>query len=118
MIGATTENPSFEVINALLSRCQVYILNALDKKDLKHILNHALDTDILFKKKILLEEDEAIIELDGGDARKLLSVLELVVQSKGEDTLTITIQVVLETVQTNRVLFDKNGDPCILPTCQ
>jgi putative ATPase len=111
LIGATTENPSFEVINALLSRCQVYILNALEKKDLKHILNHALDTDILFKKKkILLEEDEAIIELAGGDARKLLSVLELVVQSKGEDTLTITNQMVLETVQTNRVLFDKNGD--------
>ena len=82
LIGATTENPSFEVINALLSRCQVYILNPLEKKDLEKILISALQTDTQLKDKtIKIKESDALIELAGGDARKLLSLLELVVQS-------------------------------------
>jgi putative ATPase len=84
LIGATTENPSFEVINALLSRCQVYILNSLEKKELKKILTHALENDDFLKKiDIQLNETEALIELAGGDARKLLSLLELVIQANG-----------------------------------
>src|SRR6056300_1177927 len=83
LIGATTENPSFEVINALLSRCQVYILNALDKNDLEKILATALKKDIQLKNKnIQIVESDALIELAGGDARKLLSLFELVVQAQ------------------------------------
>ena len=83
LIGATTENPSFEVINALLSRCQVYILQALEKEDLKKILTTAVKNDNKLKtKEIKIKESEALIELAGGDARKLLSLLELVVQNQ------------------------------------
>ena len=111
LIGATTENPSFEVINALLSRCQVYILNSLEKKELKKILTHALENDDFLKKiDIQLNETEALIELAGGDARKLLSLLELVIQANGNKTIKITNEMVFQTVQTNSVLFDKNGD--------
>ena len=111
LIGATTENPSFEVINALLSRCQVYILNSLEKKELKKILTHALENDdFLTKIDIQLNETEALIELAGGDARKLLSLLELVIQANGNKTIKITNDMVFQTVQTNSVLFDKNGD--------
>jgi len=111
LIGATTENPSFEVINALLSRCQVYILNSLEKKELKKILTHALENDDFLKKiDIQLNETEALIELAGGDARKLLSLLELVIQANGNKTIKITNDMVFQTVQTNSVLFDKNGD--------
>ena len=111
LIGATTENPSFEVINALLSRCQVYILNSLEKKELKKILTHALENDDFLKEiDIQLNETEALIELAGGDARKLLSLLELVIQSNGNKTIKITNEMVFQTVQTNSVLFDKNGD--------
>ena len=111
LIGATTENPSFEVINALLSRCQVYILNSLEKKELKKILTHALENDDFLKKiNVQLNETEALIELAGGDARKLLSLLELVIQANGNKTIKITNDMVFQTVQTNRVLFDKNGD--------
>ena len=111
LIGATTENPSFEVINALLSRCQVYILHALGKKDLKKILDTALKTDNLLKaKEIKIKESEALIELAGGDARKLLSLLELVVQNQKTKKIEINNNLVFDTVQTNTVLFDKNGD--------
>ena len=111
LIGATTENPSFEVINALLSRCQVYVLNTLKKEDLEKILNNALEKDSIIKEyKIQLKETEALIELAGGDARKLLSLLELVIQAKSKEKLILTNDLVFETVQTNSVLFDKNGD--------
>ena len=111
LIGATTENPSFEVINALLSRCQVYILNSLEKKELKKILTHALVNDDFLKKlDIQLNETEALIELAGGDARKLLSLLELVIQANGNKIIKITNDMVFQTVQTSSVLFDKNGD--------
>ena len=111
LIGATTENPSFEVINALLSRCQVYILNSLEKKDLKKILTYALEKDDFLKEiDIQLNETEALIELAGGDARKLLSLLELVIQANGNKKIKITNDMVFQTVQTNSILFDKNGD--------
>ena len=111
LIGATTENPSFEVINALLSRCQVYVLKSLEKKDLKKILTYALEKDDFLKEiDIQLNETEALIELAGGDARKLLSLLELIIQSNGNKTIKITNEMVFQTVQTNSVLFDKNGD--------
>ena len=111
LIGATTENPSFEVINALLSRCQVYVLKSLEKKDLKKILTYALENDDFLKKiDVQLNETEALIELAGGDARKLLSLLELVIQANGNKTIKITNEMVFQTVQTNSVLFDKNGD--------
>ena len=111
LIGATTENPSFEVINALLSRCQVYILYPLAKKDLKTILEYALNKDlILIEKKVNLQESDAIIELSGGDARKMLSILELVVNSLLEKTEAITNKMVVETLQRQSVHFDKDGD--------
>ena len=111
LIGATTENPSFEVINALLSRCQVYTLNPLDKSDLEKILKQALKEDYILKGyKLKLKETEALIELSGGDARKLLSILELIVQAQKSKSIELTNALVFETVQTNTVLFDKNGD--------
>jgi len=111
LIGATTENPSFEVINALLSRCQVYILNPLEKKDLEKILISALQTDTQLKdKSIKIKESDALIELAGGDARKLLSLLELVVQTHNSKNIEITNALVFETIQTKSVLFDKKGD--------
>ena len=111
LIGATTENPSFEVINALLSRCQVYILNPLEKKDLEKILINTVKTDIQLKDKgIEIKESEALIELAGGDARKLLSLLEIVVQTHNSKKIEISNALVFETIQTKSVLFDKNGD--------
>ena len=111
LIGATTENPSFEVINALLSRCQVYVLNPLEKVELKKILTYAIEKDDFLKEiDIRLNETEALIELAGGDARKLLSLLELVIQANGNKTIKITNDMVFKTVQTSNVLFDKNGD--------
>ena len=111
LIGATTENPSFEVINALLSRCQVYVLNPLEKVELKKILTYAIEKDAFLKEiDIRLNETEALIELAGGDARKLLSLLELVIQANGNKTIKITNDMVFQTVQTSSVLFDKNGD--------
>jgi putative ATPase len=111
LVGATTENPSFEVINALLSRCQVYILHHLEKKELEQILKGALKADAeLNKKKIQLVESDALIELSGGDARKLLSLLELVIQNQKTQKIELTNALVFETVQTHTILFDKNGD--------
>ena len=111
LIGATTENPSFEIINALLSRCQVYVLNPLAKSDLEKILKQALKEDVQLKKMALkIIETEALIELSGGDARKLLSLLELVIQSHSKNSFELTNELVFKTVQKKTVLFDKNGD--------
>jgi putative ATPase len=111
LIGATTENPSFEIINALLSRCQVYVLNPLAKSDLEKILKQALKEDVQLKKMALkIIETEALIELSGGDARKLLSLLELVIQSHSKNSFELTNELVFKTVKKNTILFDKNGD--------
>ena len=110
LIGATTENPSFEVINSLLSRCQVYTLNPLDKKQLKELISNTLKNDSeVSSKKIEIIEDEALLKISGGDARKLLSALELVISSTPEP-IRIENAIVLEKVQTKMALFDKNGD--------
>ncbi|MDG1263156.1 MAG: replication-associated recombination protein A [Flavobacteriaceae bacterium] len=111
LIGATTENPSFEVIKALLSRCQVYTLNPLLEEDLQLLLKRAIQEDeILKEKKITLTEDQALLKLSGGDARKMLSLLELVVMSQVGNKINITDEVVLEKAQTKTILFDKDGD--------
>ena len=109
LIGATTENPSFEVIPALLSRCQVYILNSFDKEELVSLLNRAITKDeILSKKKINLKETEALIQVSGGDARKLLNIFELIIENR--DSIDITNELVLQKVQKNTVRYDKAGD--------
>ena len=109
LIGATTENPSFEVIPALLSRCQVYILNSFDKNDLVALLHRAMEKDgILSTKKITLKEIDALLQVSSGDARKLLNIFELLVSS--EDEIEITNKMVLEKVQKNTVRYDKTGE--------
>ncbi len=111
LIGATTENPSFEVIPALLSRCQVYILNSFDKKDLEALLNRAIEKDdIISKKNIILKETEALLRLSGGDARKLLNIFELLVNSDNSKDIIITNESVLQKVQNNTVRYDKTGE--------
>ena len=111
LIGATTENPSFEVIPALLSRCQVYILNAFSKSDLENLLQRAMREDTYLKtKNIVLKESEAILRLSGGDGRKLLNIFELVVNASNEDEILITNEKVLQLVQQNTVLYDKTGE--------
>lgn len=115
LIGATTENPSFEVIPPLLSRCQVYVLKPLDKKDLQSILDRAIKEDVFLKTlEIQLEETEALMRVSGGDARKLLNALELVVQSevdhKNENRIVITDKVVLDRIQENIAMYDKKGE--------
>ena len=111
LIGATTENPSFEVISALLSRSQVYILESLSKDDLQELLERALNHDeVLRKLKITLKETESLIQISGGDARKLLNILELVVSSIDEKEIVITNDLVVETAQQNIVRYDKNGE--------
>ncbi len=111
LIGATTENPSFEVIPALLSRCQVYILNAFTKEDLESLLQRALKTDsFLATKNIQLKETEALLRLSGGDGRKLLNIFELVVNASAEDEIVITNDRVFQLVQQNTVLYDKSGE--------
>jgi putative ATPase len=111
LIGATTENPSFEVIPALLSRCQVYILNAFTTDDLEALLKRALKTDTsLATKNIKLTETEALLRLSGGDGRKLLNIFELVVNASDEDEIEITNDRVFELVQQNTVLYDKSGE--------
>ncbi len=110
LIGATTENPSFEVIPALLSRCQIYILNAFDKDDLISLLHRAMKNDsYISKKSIELLETEALLQLSGGDARKLLNIFELVVNSQ-PDGISITNELVLSKVQKNTVRYDKTGE--------
>ncbi|MDN3666189.1 replication-associated recombination protein A [Algibacter miyuki] len=111
LIGATTENPSFEVIPALLSRCQVYILNAFDKVDLETLLKRAIETDEFFSKKtIILEETNALLRISGGDARKLLNVFELLINSFDTEKITITDEVVLSRIQNNTARYDKTGE--------
>lgn len=111
LIGATTENPSFEVIPALLSRCQVYVLESFGKEDLELLLKRAIKEDDLLKsKKIKLKETEALLRLSGGDGRKLLNIFELLVNSEQKDEITITDDSVLKKVQKNTVLYDKTGE--------
>lgn len=111
LIGATTENPSFEVIPALLSRCQVYILNPFSKEDLLALLNRAIEKDVfLSTKKIEIEESEALLRLSGGDGRKLLNIFELVVNASSESQILITNKKVLDLVQQNTILYDKTGE--------
>ncbi len=111
LIGATTENPSFEVIPALLSRCQVYVLNAFTKVDLEALLHRAIKIDaFLATKKINLTETEALLRLSGGDGRKLLNIFELVVNASEEGEISITNDRVFELVQQNTVLYDKSGE--------
>ncbi|WP_456421541.1 replication-associated recombination protein A [Lutibacter sp.] len=110
LIGATTENPSFEVIPALLSRCQVYVLNSFSKTDLENLLERALKEDkIIAAKKIEIQETEALLRISGGDARKLLNIFELIVNSE-DSPITITNDLVLNKVQQNTVLYDKTGE--------
>jgi putative ATPase len=112
LIGATTENPSFEVISPLLSRCQVYTLKALTKEDLLHILSQAMEEDVVLKtKKIVLKEYEALLRLSGGDARKLLNLFELIVNAIGNATeVVITNEIVLKYAQQKMALYDKSGE--------
>jgi len=111
LIGATTENPSFEVISALLSRCQVYVLKHLSADELTELMDQALTKDeYLSKKKIIINEREALLRLSGGDARKLLNVLELVVQTVGGESITISNELVLGLVQQNMAMYDKAGE--------
>ncbi|MEP7142851.1 MAG: replication-associated recombination protein A [Ferruginibacter sp.] len=110
LIGATTENPSFEVNSALLSRCQVYILKPLDEDELVTLLKHAIDTDEILKtKKIELKETAALINISGGDARKLFNLLELVTEALG-DNIIITDDKVMEIAQQRIAIYDKKGD--------
>ncbi len=111
LIGATTENPSFEVIRPLLSRCQVYVLKSLDKAALQRILQHAIKTDVELKKKhITLKETGAMMRFSGGDARKLLNILELIVESAVGDDIEITDKKVEAELQANPLAYDKQGD--------
>lgn len=111
LIGATTENPSFEVISPLLSRCQVYILESLDKAGLLKLIDSALTKDIeLKKRKITIVEDQAMLRFSGGDARKLLNVLELVVLADESDEIEITNKKVLDRLQNNLAIYDKQGE--------
>jgi putative ATPase len=111
LIGATTENPSFEVIPALLSRCQVYVLKAFTKEDLESLLQRALKTDVFMASKdIKLRETEALLRLSGGDGRKLLNIFELVVNASADNEIIITNDRVFELVQQNTVLYDKSGE--------
>ena len=112
LIGATTENPSFEVIPALLSRCQVYILKAFERKDLEQLLHNAITRDAILKTKdIQLQETEALLKLSGGDGRKLLNAFELVINATPDgEPIVITNDSVLHLVQKNTVLYDKTGE--------
>ncbi|MDR0874510.1 MAG: replication-associated recombination protein A [Prevotellaceae bacterium] len=111
LIGATTENPSFEVITPLLSRCQVYVLKPLDKEDLLELLDRALKTDATLKEKeITVEENEALLRFAGGDARKLLNIIDLVVSAEDGDRVIINNQTVTERLQENPLAYDKNGE--------
>ena len=112
LIGATTENPSFEVISPLLSRCQVYVLKSLDRDSLKELLKKALSEDLVLKSlDIQIKEDEALMRFSGGDARKLLNVLEIVINAQaGKDKIVITNDIVTNTLQENIALYDKGGE--------
>lgn len=111
LIGATTENPSFEVIRPLLSRCQVYVLKSLEKNDLEVLLQRALTEDPLLKeRKITVKESDALFRFSGGDARKLLNILDLAVAADSEEELVITDRLVTERLQENPAAYDKGGE--------
>lgn len=111
LIGATTENPSFEVIRPLLSRCQLYVLKSLTKDDLLELLHKAVERDVILKTKhIEFRETDAMLRYSGGDARKLLNILELVVEADGTDQVVITDAVVAERLQQNPLAYDKGGE--------
>lgn len=111
LIGATTENPSFEVIRPLLSRCQLYVLKPLDKDDLLKLLQRAINEDLELKQKqITLKETGALFRYSGGDARKLLNILELVVESSGTTDIEISDEVVVDRLQQNPLAYDKDGE--------
>ena len=111
LIGATTENPSFEVIPALLSRCQIYILKNLEEQELLNLITNALTVDAFLKtKNIVLKEHEALLRISGGDARKLLNALEIVVNSSDCDKIEISNELVLKVIQQNLALYDKSGE--------
>lgn len=111
LIGATTENPSFEVIRPLLSRCQLYVLKSLEKEDLLELLRHTLERDALMKEKqVELRETDAMLRYSGGDARKLLNILELVVEADTEVPVVITDEKVVERLQQNPLAYDKDGE--------
>ena len=111
LIGATTENPSFEVIRPLLSRCQLYVLKPLEREELEELLHRAVTEDEeLRKRTIVLQETDAMLRYIGGDARKLLNILELVVESEGSDSVTITDEMVANRLQQNPLAYDKGGD--------
>ena len=111
LIGATTENPSFEVIRPLLSRCQLYVLKSLTKDDLLELLHKAVERDVILKTKhIEFRETDAMLRYSGGDARKLLNILELVVEADGTDQVVITDALVAERLQQNPLAYDKGGE--------
>lgn len=112
LIGATTENPSFEVIRPLLSRCQLYVLKSLEKEDLLELLHHAVEKDVILREKhIELQETDAMLRYSGGDARKLLNILELVVEAEGDTAdIVITDGKVMERLQQNPLAYDKDGE--------
>ncbi|CCY91419.1 aTPase AAA family [Bacteroides sp. CAG:1076] len=111
LIGATTENPSFEVIRPLLSRCQLYVLKSLEKDDLLELLHHAITTDAILKEKqVELRETDAMLRYSGGDARKLLNILELVVEADDAVPVVITDEKVVERLQQNPLAYDKDGE--------
>lgn len=112
LIGATTENPSFEVIRPLLSRCQLYVLKSLEKDDLLELLHNAINKDAFLKdKKVELKETDAVLRYSGGDARKLLNILELVVEAEGNvEQVVITDEKVVERLQQNPLAYDKEGE--------
>ena len=111
MIGAPTENPSYEVIRPLLSRCQLYVLKSLEKEDLLELLRHTLERDALMKEKqVELRETDAMLRYSGGDARKLLNILELVVEADTEVPVVITDEKVVERLQQNPLAYDKDGE--------
>ena len=111
LIGATTENPSFEVITPLLSRCQVYVLKPLDDEDLLDLADRVIKNDPeLKKRKIVIEEKESLLRYSGGDARKLLNIIELVVNSDGTETVILNNEIVTERLQQNPMAYDKDGE--------
>ena len=111
LIGATTENPSFEVIRPLLSRCQLYVLKPLEKEDLYRLLQRAVKQDVILReRKIVLKETSAMMRYSGGDARKLLNILELVVESSSTEEVMITDEIVEKCLQQNPLAYDKDGE--------
>ena len=111
LIGATTENPSFEVIRPLLSRCQLYVLRPLNQDDLLQLLHRAITEDVMLKERqIVLRETGALLRYSGGDARKLLNILELVVEAAGDEEVEITDEAVVSRLQANPLAYDKDGE--------